>query len=457
MPTANGTIATAAWSALDATGVARATQFSRVFAFATFQANATVTATQGTAAWTSSEATVSLVEAAADPTVLRFRPEQPIRQRLEWQTDIHTAHNGATRRIAVYGAPRQTLTLEPLLVADAELREVQRTLYGELDADLSLPVWHEPHPLTAEASSGTSILSFDTTYADTIAAGDRLWVTTADDDTRELVTIATPGSGSVTIVGTLANDYPAGAEVYPTVLVQIPDRSGTQRALVNAGRAPIVATTVNRRLLEGTGGTVPTFNSLPILDECPIFEGPSGDQFDQRLEVLDYGSVRQRFTGQAAPEVSGARTFRSADAATWAFWKAFLDTVKGRQGAFYWPSYRPDLVVATQPAQGASTLTINDDADYVATRFPIQAMRSIMVRSADGGAQPFLVTLAVDNGNGTQTLTLNAALTNTALGSTVNQIELMPTARLASDTVEIEHFSTVRRIRLAITSEETPS
>ena len=433
-----------------------ANEISRVWSVVVFEVESAVEASLGTVVVTGlTPSAFTSGSLATDPTLLRHRPEQPTRQRMQWRTDIHRAHDGTEARVSIWGAPRQTFDYQLRFVSDADLREIQRTLYGQLASTLVLPLWHEPLTLDAEAAASGTTLSMSLTNADFVV-GDRLLLVNETTDAYELVSVDTI-SGAVTVTSPLASTWPVGTSVYPCLLVTLADGSSTERSRVNAGETRATCTTLDRRALGGAGGAVPAFNSLPLLDESPSDTGPAVDAFRLEREEIDFGAKRRVFASQVAPEFGGPRTFRIGSTTQRQFWKAFLDTVRGRQGAFYWPSYRPDLELSAQPSQGASSLLITDSGDYVATRWPVAAMRSIMVRSADGVGQPFLVTNAVDNGNGTQTLTLGSSLTNTVLGSTVNRIELMPTARLGSDLVEFEHFSTFSRVTVNIETEETPA
>lgn len=55
--------------------------------------------------------------------LLTFKPNtaSPLRERLEWLTDLQTARSGAERRLALRAAPRRVFTIEALLTAAERL------------------------------------------------------------------------------------------------------------------------------------------------------------------------------------------------------------------------------------------------------------------------------------------------------------------------------------------------
>lgn len=428
-------------------------QVRRAYSVILFDTEIEVSAELGIATATGLSATVEKLTTEPAPNVLRFRPEIPLRHRLEWKTDVRRSWNGTQQRIAIYGAPRETYDHTHRLESDALAREAQRLLYSQLDGTLAVPVWHEPETLTAEAAAGTSTLTTGLVYAD-FQVGDQLLITNEADTVREVVTVTTldTGAGTVTIDEALANTWPIGTTAYPLRSVLLPDAAGLRRALVNLASFPVTATTQTRRLLGGRGGTVTTFNSLPLLDEPPIYVGEAPEAYRYNSQRLDYGGTIGLYSSQDTPEVTASRTFRINDRATWAFWKAFLDTVKGRQGAFYWPSYRPDLTYVSGNVVAASVL-VDAASDYVGTYWPSMAFRSVLIRYTDGTAPSAAAVLsASDQGNGTHQLLLSNLASDQ-----VQHLELMPTARLASDTVQVEHFDTYSRLTLALTTEENPS
>ena len=427
----------------------------RIYSVVVFESQAKVLGVLGYATITGVAARTALVTTAPPPNLLPYWPETPIRHTLQWPTDLIVAWDGTEQRIAVYGAPRESYELEFRFSSEERLREAAALLYRRLPEPLAVPLWHSPETLAAPASVGDSGLSTLSVYFDGLVGDQMLVVHESDEQKIEVVTFAgyNPSIGQLLIQEALEYDWPIGTLVIPIRTMHLPDGAGLKREIEHAGTLQIMATTRTRRALGGTDGTpMPVLGGLPILDEPQIARGDADEAIRYRSEVMDHGAVRVLYPGQPHPDVGGQRSFRINGRFEMQQWKLFLDTVKGRQGTFFVPSHRPDLVyVSSTPGYPSSGLTITDDGDYVGTRYPSLAMRSLMLRYPDGSSVPCSVSSATDNGDGTQLLVLSAYLP----AGPPTRIELMPLTRLASDTVEIEHHHSYSLISMRLETTET--
>lgn len=90
--------------------------------------------------------------------------------------------------------------------------------------------------------------------------------------------------------------------------------------------------------------------------------------------------------------------------------RAFLDARKGRVVPFWVPTYTGDLVLAQAALAGQSALRVFATG-YRPYLFPRPSRRHLALLSASGTFERRKVTLAIDNGDGTDTLSLDSALT----------------------------------------------
>lgn len=388
-------------------------------------------------------------------TVVELVPEAPLTQRLAWRTDILRTHNGTEQRISTRARPRQTLIANLLATSHEEVRRLLTQIYTEIAGQVFIPLWYEPFELTAEAAAGATLIQVDLTFGE-IEVDDTIYVVSPDESVTVAAIVSSLTTSSITVSAPLAQTLPIGSSLYRTLAANIEDGTAIERPPVNAGAVQLVATATSLRSLKGTGGATPAaFNARLLLDRQPLNNAAVRDAVDIGYDMVDFGVRRSIFTNQPRPNVGGVRTYTIQSRAEWQYWKRVLDDIQGARGAFYAPTFRPDLQLVTQPAQAGSSLQVTGETSYTSAWFAANAYRSLMIRDGAGNSQPKLVTNSVANGDGTHTLTISPALTDTPLGSTVQQIEFLPICRLASDVVEVRHFGYRSELTLSIQSETT--
>ncbi len=181
----------------------------------------------------------------------------------------------------------------------------------------------------------------------------------------------------------------------------------------------------------GRGAVLTQYAGLPVWDRPLANAGAAADPVHALSEIIDLGGVPYPI-GQADYPVYGrALTISSDDPDDWQWLKLFLSTVRGAQGVWWLPTYRADL---TWVSSGALSLTVRSDDDSdIGAWYPKQRDR-LMVRQVDGTVTYLQVTGAiVDNGDGTQTLTVDATLS----AEDVELVCWLEPCRFQSDTFEI--------------------
>jgi hypothetical protein len=114
-------------------------------------------------------------------------------------------------------------------------------------------------------------------------------------------------------------------------------------------------------------------------------------------------------------------------------------SVKGRYTTFYIPTWQADLPLTADMTSVATTLTITD-IGYTERYFPVEARRHLAFITGDGTITHRRVTASVDNGNGTETLTI-ASATGIAISKDTDLVSFLLLVRLASDELDVLRFS----------------
>jgi len=186
----------------------------------------------------------------------------------------------------------------------------------------------------------------------------------------------------------------------------------------------------------GLSATVATFAGSPIWDRGIDAQGGSADDSVHTMaQVQDLGGLPFAAGSATMPDWGRRIAIDRARLDQWQWVKKFLDTVKGRWKSFWLPTMRPDLVPT---AKGVGTLTVESGESDVAAWYPLQRGH-LMVREASGTITYLVIADAIDNHNGTHTLSIrNAAGGSVTLATLPELVCWLERCRLESDEVQVQ-------------------
>lgn len=194
----------------------------------------------------------------------------------------------------------------------------------------------------------------------------------------------------------------------------------------------------------GSGGAYATYGAYPVWDRPIAISGTITDGVHAMTQILDHGGIPY-----ALPTADRADWFRtvainSGDQLAWQRFKRFMSAVHGRQGKFWLPTWRADLEYVSH---AADELTI--DADNFTMWWPSQRQH---VQIEQGSTITYVeITEAVDNGDGTRTLTLSDSLS----GSAVTRISWLELCRF-EDADEYRTTHDQRGFSVSLTARVVP-
>lgn len=362
--------------------------------------------------------------------LLPYLPEPPATQSLLWWSDVLKSRNGKEHRTSMDGgAAAEHWSLNVTFGDTPNLLLLREYLFKDPVSPVLVPAgWEE---LTVLATTNTTI-TVDGTYADWPVNGAQVLLVKTDGVTALQETVsAVSGFGTSTCVLTVGADPTGykGAAVLPLRTCQVPEGQQISYQLVNGGSVQLAVTTTDYAANLGTGASLTTFDSLPVVDRRLI-----GTQHDERFqaesETIDYGGAYEVRWSKTRADVNRSVALFVANAADRQWVKQLGVTLRGRQGLFLLPTWQDDILIHTQPSPGATTL-LTDSPDYVTYYFASLAHRRLFLRHADGSIEYAKVTNAVDNGNGTATLTLASGLSGTAIA----HASLLEQCRLNTDEI----------------------
>jgi len=372
-------------------------------------------------------------------TLVRW-PADSFRHTQAWRTDVQKSRDGLERRVCLSQSPRDRYELGiPLTTAQA--LQVRGWLLNDPAGTYEIPLRFERLLATAEVTDG----DFQTggiTLSDWAVAGQRVLVESLIDPddyyTAEIDSVASAPTITLDTLPPGGMDFPAGlTAISPLVDVLLENGQAIGHYKVNEGYWSMAARAAAVRASFGDGASLTSLSSVPILDRVPMDVGLGQEQAASGVEIQDAGGAIATTWPRTVSDIRRSHRWQVANtAAERQWWKLFLYTVRGRQKPFLLSTYQHDLVAASNPA-GTSLIVegppTTGAADYVTDWWPSLAHRRLHIVDTAGASSYRAVTAAVDNLDGTQTLTI-ASLT-----ATVARISFLELCRFDTDEVVTEY------------------
>ncbi len=382
--------------------------------------------------------------------LLNVRPDEPTTQIVEFGTNIFVSHDGLEQRAATKLKPRQSYEYDILLPSEDEIRKFRAALFNDLDDVFQVPLWHETVRITNDVPVGFTIIEGDFTFTD-LAAGEDILLMDSEDAVFEVAEVNSIAAGQITVTTGTTFAYPPGSVVVPIVEAFAQDNSGYQRFPTKAATMPL---SLDLRLQLAVGGagapSITLHDSLNVLDRRHLNDQNVSELFNRRITRMDFGRKFEVLADFGArTKIGTARQYLIDSKSELQYWKSFLTSIVGMREPFFAPTFRPDLVLDSQPAQGGSTITVSDEPDFKVEYEGSTAHEDLQFES--GGILIHRgIASSVDNGDGTITITLDAALPGSF--DPITTVSFLERSRLGSDQVTFTHFNTFSIVQIAVQS-----
>jgi len=163
----------------------------------------------------------------------------------------------------------------------------------------------------------------------------------------------------------------------------------------------------------GKGAVLTTYNGdgivRPVWHRELAVDGAIADGAHAMTKLLDYGGKPYALGTADQPDWYRTVAIRSGSKADEQWLRLFIATVRANQRKFWVPTWRKDL---SYVGHAGASMTI-DDVNFAAW-WP-RLREHVQIEQADGVITYAKIDDAVNNGNGTRTLTLSVALSATAV------------------------------------------
>lgn len=385
------------------------------------------------------------------------------------KTGIIESHNGYEQRYKLSANPRRTLQMNVLLAeGDTQARNAQmRALFHNMMAygrgkSWLVPVWSDAQNLGYDLPSGSSTITMSTDYLD-IKNDGYLIIYNAFDD-YEVVTVDSFTSNSVTLAAPTSKTWLGGCALVPALQAIIPDETISGEVItydVERHNLTWAIRKAENETINKIAAYTPTafYNGYPVFfDEHNFTEDPSVDIYSPN-RLLDYevGEVlldpRYQFT-----KVRTTYTYLLRDRAAISNFLGFFRYLNGKHSPFWIPTYAKDIQVVNSGVGASSSI----DITYIGYASFIKddpRRRDLILIKPDGSYITRRIEASTDNGNGTETLSLDQPIGFDWTPASFRSGHFLRLVRLDQDSLEVSydtnHFGQAGLV--VVDNFETPS
>ncbi len=386
--------------------------------------------------------------------LITARPDVPMGEEWQWQTDVITSRNGTEQRIDNSSIPRRQISGNYAIHDQALINQFAMAMARAKGEGVHAAFFQYETKLTAAAALGATNLAFNARGTE-LRSGDLALLYDDNDLAYELVQIGVLSPLSATLSAPTTLAWPAGSLIAPVHLVY-----GGSGLVINRHRVDALAS-IDLTLRE-MGFHDPFLNpynttTLDLYAGIPvIIDKPIGDAFDEEIltgaQIIDFGGIvdiDSQWTRTKDQYLRRWHCRRIMVPAEFEKWMVFGSTIRGAQKPFWLPSYRADYTIISPPAPSGNQMTLGGHffRDYC---FPYAGRKSFFIES-DGGLHLATATAQANSG-ANDLVTFAPALPAGAAYGLNQKIGILHRCRLADSKMSWQHFNAHSILEMGIIS-----
>lgn len=362
----------------------------------------------------------------------------PVKETLEWLTDVLQSPSGAEQRRALRLAPRRGFAFE-VLVHRAERTRFDLWAHVLGAQSLALPIWTDAQYVSTPVAADSSAIVASTAGYD-FAAGGLAVLASEDWSIFELVAVGQVSAGGLTLAAPTLHAWPVGSRLLPARKALLQSLPEPVRLTDELARASVAF-----ELLEPCSW--PAQLPATLYRGKPVLESRPDESNDL---TLGYERLTQRLDNQVGiPRITDTSGYGFVlQQHAWALWgrdehsafRSLLYGLRGRQAAIWVPTHAADLFAAGQTQGQTLQVLPCGYADLVNTGKARMGRQDIRIELATGETLHRRITAAAA-GAAQETLALDQALPAGVTASAISRISFMALCRQAEDKAEISHHT----------------
>jgi hypothetical protein len=377
-------------------------------------------------------------------TIFQYRPQAPIKEVLEFKTDIIELNDGTEQRINVREAPRQRFQFKIRTDDDRTRDSINAVLFDWQSRVFGIPVWFESKPLLQPLAISDTTVFVDTTFADFRVGG--LVMIYDNNFATEALEISAVNPGNLEL------DVGVGQAFDAIDTVVAPVRTALTKPTLGQGRFAIGPTDFGLEFLvldnidladasafatyQGAGQTV----AKPLIDRLNFMKGATlSEGIRRKVTRLDPETAPPvQFSSWPKGKPSIAYGFEAKSfEEVWDF-RQLLHELKGSQLAFYVGTGRNDFKATADIPDSSSQI---DFQAFGFTQFvqELTPRSDIQVVRTDGTTSQHEITGSSEVSATVERITITPAISPALPLAEIDRIEFLGLNRITNDQAVFVH------------------
>lgn len=360
---------------------------------------------------------------------------EPVRERLNWLTDVLTTQAGTEQRIGLRDAPRRGLEYALTTRDRHETNRLETMLLGWQSRLFAVPVWTEYQALAAALTAGSLTIPCATVGYEFAANGLALLWRAHDD--YEAIEVGSVGASSLTLKTATVAAWPVGTRLYPVRLGRLPARQRLRRETDHHLSGSVAFAFEDNPGVTAVD-TGDTYAGYRVYLGRTNWADPIEIEAIRQLDVLDYDTGApwvDDLSGIAALLKSWHWTLGSR--AEIVALRGWLAARAGKRVPFWSASQAVDLEVTSLigASDGAITVRNVGYARYLNGRAD---RRHLVIQTLAGVRYYRAITASSEISAASESLSIDTTLGVTLQPADIASVRFLHLVRLDSDEIEIE-------------------
>lgn len=369
-------------------------------------------------------------------TLFPFLPDWSagIDETISARSSVLRAPDGTEQSISLRERYRRKYSV-PYTLRDENAQMAENLLFGWQDRTYGVPAWPEQDYLTAPVAAGSDTLAVSTVNK-TITAGSIVMVFTGrrvlDAEVKEVLSMTT---SSVKTKTPFANDWPAGSRVVPVLLGAAAPQLQGARLVPTYLQVGIEFSLQPLNTDDNAPDVAPaaTYRGYEIYLGRTNWRDGLSASFLNDVRVVDMQTGMFRLIPQAGfSNIGRSHVWFLKTLADAAAFRQWLKRRRGKTVGVWMPSATDDFTMASVTSSTTTAVIVKTNG-YASMVKQHPARRDVFVQLRSGPNYSRRITDSLDNGDGTTTLTIDAAFGATINPNDVKQFSFLTFYRMVSD------------------------
>lgn len=377
--------------------------------------------------------------------------DNPVIERISYLTNVIEAKSGKEQRVRLRKYPRRQIEFKTLIADsnDYNRNAIQRQvfhnqmMFGRSKTWLA-PMCHDYDFLTYDLASGSSVINTPTLYRDYTDNGYVLLYKSFDY--YEVVRIDALSSGSFTILSPTTKDFSSGTRVCPLRQAVFSGDTSSGEIIVYEAETHDLVWDI---LVQEYGqeritpySPVYTYRGYDVYLQTSDFDSGNTMEIYSPQRRLDNNTgifgIDSRFA-LTKERTTLNLTLRNKQKISEFF--GFLDYRAGKLVPMWVPTFSEDVQIAQAGGSGDTTIKIKN-IGYSLYIKQANVRKDLMFIKTDGSPVFRRILGSQDNGDGTETITIDSPLGFDFTSTSFNYISFLRFSRLDDDTAELSYITT---------------